>query len=158
MNAVDIVVLAALALGAVNGFRRGFIVQTATILGSLVALAVARAEYRPVRNALAQWAPHSPWLTAIAYLIVFLVVWSVIVGVAQLVRRVARLLLLGWADRFGGVVVGLLQSALVLELLLYLGKRLPNADLHRLIARSTLAPLFVDIIPFLDKLFPHLPR
>lgn len=158
MNAVDIVILAALVFGAVSGFRQGFIVEMATILGSIIALTAARIEYRPVRDFLAGMAPHSPWLTAIAYLIVFLVVWGVIVIVARIVRRLARLLLLGWADRFGGVIVGVLQGALVLELLLYLGKRVPSQELQTLVNHAKLAPIFLDVIPYLSKLFPTIPK
>ncbi|GAC1326775.1 MAG: hypothetical protein NVS2B16_09290 [Chloroflexota bacterium] len=158
MNAVDIVILVILAFGVIAGFRQGFILQSASILGSIVALTVARAEYTPVRDALMRVAPHSPWLTAIAYLIVFLVVWGAIVAAARIIRRLARLMLLGWADRIGGVLLGLLQSALVLEVLIYFGKRLPNSGLHLLLKQAAFAPFFLDVIPFLSKLFPHVPK
>ena len=65
--------------------------------------------------------------------------------------------MLGWADRFGGLLVGLLQSALVLELLLYLGQHWASHDVHRVLAQSSLAPMFVDMVPYLNKLFPHMP-
>jgi len=83
VNAVDIVILVILAFGVIAGFRQGFILQSASILGSIVALTVARAEYTPVRDALMRVAPHSPWLTAIADLLVFLVVWGAIVAAAR---------------------------------------------------------------------------
>jgi len=158
VNGIDVVILVVLLLGAVGGLRRGFILEIAMILGAIVALGVARAEYVSARHVLARGAPHSPWLTVIAYLIVFFVVWAVIIALARLARRSARFLMMGWVDRLGGLVVGILQSALLLELLLYLSKRIPGGELHHQIAHARLAPLFLDVVPYLDKLFPHVPK
>jgi len=157
MNIVDVVIVAGCVLGAVAGLRRGFIVEVANILGAFVAFGVARIWYKPVQHALHGVAPSSTWVTALSYLIVFLAVWGAINVVARLARRIARVAMLGWADRFGGLLVGLLQSALVLELLLYLGRHWASPDVHRVIAQSSLAPMFVDMIPYLNKLFPHMP-
>ena len=155
LNGIDIVILVVLAGNLVAGLSRGFIVEVATILGALVALAVAKAEYVPVRRLLAQVAPHSSWLTVIAYLAVFLVVWGLIIALARVGRRLARLFLMGGFDRLGGAIIGLLQGAILVELLLYLGKRVPNNSLHRSIAHATLAPTFLHLVPFITRLFPH---
>lgn len=157
MNAVDVVIVGVLVLATLGGFGQGFIVEVATILGAVAALAAAKLEYGVVRNLLELAVPHSRWVTAISYLAVFLVVWAVIITVARIVRRIARLLMLGFLDRLGGAVIGLLQGALVVELLLYLGQRVPNSDLHRLIKHSRLAPSFLHVVPYIDKLFPHVP-
>lgn len=168
MNVVDVGILVLLLLGAFAGFRQGFIVEAATIVGVVVALAVARLGYPAVRQLLQLSAPKSPWLTVIAYLIIFVVIWGVFVALARGVRRVARLLFLGTPDRLAGLVLGLLQAAIVVELLLYLSRRIPNHDLqlyfgqqvpnfhlHRLIAQSRLAPTFLQVVPYVDRLFPH---
>ncbi|MDQ2742786.1 MAG: CvpA family protein [Chloroflexota bacterium] len=155
MNAVDIIILLFLLFGFLTGLRRGFILEVATILGAVVALSVAKVEYAAVRHLLLQVAPKSSWLTVISYLIVFLVIWSVIVTLARLARKALRLLFLGFFDRLGGAVVGVLQAALIVELLLYLGKRVPNHALHHAINHSKLAPAFLQAIPYIDRLFPH---
>lgn len=143
--------------GLIVGFRRGFIMEVAVLMGAVIALAVAKLAYPDVRHQLAHVASKSPWLTAIAYLGVFLVVWSAIIMVARIVRKIAHLLMLGLFDRLGGAVLGVLQNALVLELLLYLGKRVPNHALHLAIKHSTLAPVFLRAVPLVDRLFPHVP-
>lgn len=158
MNGADVLILVVLVLGALQGLRQGFVIQLATIFGALIALGIARVEYHPVRQVLHGLAPHSPWLTVVSYLIVFLVVWAVIIVVARVLRRLMRLFLLGWMDRLGGMVVGILQGALLIELLLYLGKHLPNHELRHLTAHATLAPLFLDAVPYINKLFPSLPH
>ena len=158
MNAVDIGIIVILVVGALAGLRQGFIVEVAGILGALLAFAVARAEYKPVRHVLASFAPHSPWLTVISYMIVFLVVWGLVLTAARLVRHFARILRLGMLDRIGGAVVGLLQSALVLVLLLYVGKHAPNHALSHAVKQSTLAPTFLRLAPAIHQLFPSIPK
>lgn len=143
--------------GFVTGFRRGFIIEVAVILGAVVALAVAKLAYPDVRHQLSHVAPRSPWLSAIAYLGVFLIILSAIMILARAARRAARLLMLGMPDRLGGAVLGVLQSALLLDLLLYLGKRVPNHALKLAIKHSLLAPIFLRVVPLVDRLFPHMP-
>jgi uncharacterized membrane protein required for colicin V production len=157
LNAVDLIIIAGLLLGLGIGFRRGFIIEVAVILGAVIALAVAKLAYPDVRQQLAQVAARSPWLSAISYLGVFLIIWSAIMILARVVRRLAHLLRLGLLDRLGGAALGLLQNALVLELLLYLGKRVPSRALHVAINHSVLAPVFLRFVPLVDRLFPHVP-
>lgn len=151
------IIILGLVVGLITGFLRGFIIEVAVILGAVAALAVAKLAYPDVRHQLSHIVAKSPWLSAIAYLGVFLIVWSAIMILARVARRVARLLMLGLFDRIGGAVIGVLQSALLLELLLYLGKRVPNHALHHAIKHSLLAPAFLRVIPLVDRLFPHVP-
>lgn len=158
MNAVDIAIIVLLVSGAVLGFRRGLIMQVAAILGAVVALAVAKAEYGHGVALLQHVASNSRWLIVISYLVIFFIVWSAINFVARLVKMAAKLLLLGLYDRLLGALIGLLQSALIVELLLYLGKRSPGSTIHSAIKHSSWAPAFMQVVPLLDKLFPHIPR
>lgn len=158
MNGVDVVIIFILIFGALSGMRRGFIVMVASILGALLAFAVARVEYAPVRSFLASFAPHSPWLTIISYLIVFLVVWGLVLAAARMARRTAHMFMLGPLDRLGGFIIGALQSAIVLDLLLYLAKHASSKALASAIKHSTLAPTFLQLVPALHRLFPHIPQ
>lgn len=157
MTIIDLIIVVLLAAAAFAGFRQGFIVEAAGILGAVAALAIARLEYKDVRQVLASFAPQSSWLTVISYLLVFLVVWFAILLVARRLRWLIRLLRLGLPDRIAGAVVGFLQGALVVELLLYLGKRTPNDAIRRSIVHSVLAPTFLNLLPYLHHLFPHVP-
>lgn len=157
MNLVDVVIIVLLVAGIWTGFRRGLIMQVAALLGAFIALAVAKLEYRHVAHVIHLFASSSRWSTVIAYLLIFFVVWSLVTLIARLARMAARLLLLGMIDRLLGALLGMLQGALVIELLLYLGKRAPWHALHTAIAHSALAPAFISIIPFLNRFFPHVP-
>lgn len=158
MNLVDLAIIAILVLGTLAGLRQGFVVELAGILGALLAFAVARAEYRHVQSALESFASGSPWLSTVSYMIVFLAVWGVILIAARMVRMGLRIMMLGMLDRIGGAVVGLIQSALVLELLLYIGKHSPDAAVRSAVKHSSLAPPFLSLAPVVHHLFPNLPH
>jgi membrane protein required for colicin V production len=158
VTVVDLVILGILLLAAVGGFLRGFIMMVAGTLGAVAALAIAKLEYRDVRQILTGFAGHSPWLTVVAYLLVAVVVWAAIILVARKVRLVARLLFLGWLDRLGGAVFGFLQGLILVELLLYFGRNLHNKPLHHAVKHSLLGPVFAQAFPYVSHWFPHIPK
>lgn len=158
MNGLDFVLLAILALAAFGGFRQGFVLEVAGILGGVIALGVARVEYADVRATLARLLPHSPWLTVVAYLLVFLLVWGAIIIVARRIRSLVRLMMLGWLDRLGGTIIGLVQGALLVEVVLYFARRVPQTGVRQLAHHSTLAPIFLSVMPTFNHLFPYVPR
>lgn len=157
MNWVDLLIILVLVLGALKGLRQGFVVEVATILGFVLALIVARLGYTYVRP-LVSFLPTPQWRTAIAYLIVVAIVVAVVNAGARVARFGLRALFLGLLDRLAGALVGLLESALVVELLLYLARRLPNHNIRSGISHSRLAPSFVQVIPLIHRLFPHVPH
>lgn len=161
MNPVDIAIVILLAVGVVTGLRRGFVMEVAAIVGIGIGLAVARQDYAVVRRFLLQVAGPLPAssnpqiLTVVSYLIVFLIVWGAIILIAGRIRALLHLFMLGWLDRLAGAIVGLLQSAIVVQVLLRLAKRLPNHTLQQSIHHSHLAPSFVHLVPYLDRFLPH---
>jgi membrane protein required for colicin V production len=157
MNAVDLVIVAVLAIATIGGFLQGFVVQIATILGAVLALAIAQREYLNFRSLLVHVAPSSKWVTVIAYLVIFLFVWAAVILIARRLRSLVRLMMLGWMDRAAGAVIGLLQGVLLIELLIALGLRVANQSLHHAIRHSTLGPALQSVIPWVNQLFPHVP-
>jgi membrane protein required for colicin V production len=155
MNYFDFFVLASLILSTFSGFFTGFILQVASMLGALAALAVAKLEYADVRQMLLHVAPHSPWLTAFTYVGIFLVVWAAIILIARRLRGLVRRLKLGAVDRLGGAALGFLQGAVVVELVIYLSKRVQSGGLAAQVRHSVLAGAFEQIVPFLQGWFPH---
>lgn len=158
MNAVDVLMLILFAFTTFAGFRQGFIVELAGMVGAVAALGIARLEYADIRTILEQFAARSPWLTIVAYLLVFLVVWGAIIIVARKLRLLVRLMMLGWLDRLGGAVIGLVQGALLIALLLYFARRVPPTGIRHLANHAALAPIFLSVMPLLGHVFPHVPR
>lgn len=117
MPAVDLAMLAVLAISAGIGVWRGFIYEAASLLGWVVAYVGAQ-RFSPWLTA--QWALQgfSPELgrggAFLVMFIVILVVWAVL---ARLLRRVVHATPLQVPDRLGGAAFGLVRGALVLVVL-----------------------------------------
>jgi membrane protein required for colicin V production len=158
VNTLDLFIIAVLAVATFAGFRTGFIVQVAAMLGAIAALAVAQADYADVRRLLQQFAPRSPWLTVISYVGTFLVIWGAIILLARRLRWMVRRLLLGGVDRLGGAILGFLQGALVVELAIYLARRVQSAALASQVKHSALAGVFERASPWIQGIFPHVTR
>jgi membrane protein required for colicin V production len=156
MNVVDAVIIVLLAVAALSGFRLGLVFQVIAIVGAIVGLIAAKILYQVVRHILLLGLPNTTWVTAVSYLFIFLVVWAFFLLLARGPRFLVRLFMLGMADRLGGAVLGFLEGLIVVELLLYIGKRVPNHDIHHAITHSKLAPKLLDVLPFLHNLFPHM--
>ena len=122
MNILDIILAIVLAFGAVQGFRKGIIAQLCGVLGVLFGAWLA----------FNFGAKLGEWIGVelndiVAYVIVFLVA----VLVAGLFGRISAAVLkatgLGIINRLGGLLLSVVQYALILTLLLGLFERINSA-------------------------------
>jgi membrane protein required for colicin V production len=153
---LDVLIIVVIFAGTLAGFRLGFIVGLAGILGIALAFVVAKVAYGPVHTLLGTVLPHGRGLTAVSYLLIFVVVWWGVMSAARGGRFIVRLFLLGLLDRLAGAILGLIESIAVVELLLYVGKRLHVSTIQKMYVHSQLAPKFLHLLPFIDKFFPHI--
>ena len=161
MILVDVIIILILAGSVFAGMRVGLILEIAIVVGAMIGLAVARIAYPAVRHLLSALlhgtALHQPaQLTALSYVLIFVVVWVAVIVLARRVRFFARLAFLGCADRVGGGILGFVAGLMLVELYLYLGKRMPEGEIRAAIDHSSLAGPFLHALPFVDALFPHI--
>ncbi len=74
--------------------------------------------------------------------------------IAIMLKQVAAILLLGWADRLGGALFGLLKGLVVVEALLIAFVTF-DVGLDDAIEDSGLASVFLDAIPVLLLILPN---
>lgn len=119
LGAVDLTMLAVLAISAAVGLWRGFIFEAASLLGWVVAYFGAQ-RWSPALTAhatLEGWVPQA-WAgsvgAAASFALVFLGVMLVWMLGARLVRRLVQATPLALPDRLVGGVFGLLRGVVVL--------------------------------------------
>jgi membrane protein required for colicin V production len=121
LTTLDSVVLAILAIGAVRGFWIGLIREGFSIAALGGGLLAVRYGIAPVAGLLEQVSgggigpTASLWIAGIA---IGLAVVFVIGTVGKLLRKGARAVGLGWADRIGGAVIGAAEGALAAGVIL----------------------------------------
>lgn len=120
MNAIDVAILAVLAVLLGKGLWLGLIQECCGLIGLGLGTVLAIRFHAALATALPAWAGFPPWLaTAACFALLFLatLVFCVLLGI--LLSRVVKLVFLGGFNRVLGGLFGLVQGVVVLALALY---------------------------------------
>ena len=157
MNWLDIVIVIFLGITTITGLSRGLVKTIIPLVGIILGVVLAGHFYGSVADGLSTWF-HSPSQAKIAgFAIIFIVVVIVSLIIASLLSKLLSLLLLGWVDRLGGAVLGLVIGGLVCGTILTLITKPNFPGVEGTVQGSTLASFFVDhfniVLPILAKGF-----
>jgi uncharacterized membrane protein required for colicin V production len=119
MNWLDTAILAVVGLAALLGARTGFVGQVARLLalaaGLFGAIRLNDQVAPPLADALVD-AP--PWLAqALAYAVVFLVIYAGLLTVTLLLERAVKVVRMQWLNRLLGLALGAAKAGVLLGLL-----------------------------------------
>jgi membrane protein required for colicin V production len=149
MSAFDLLLLLALGVGAVKGFRRGLVLEVASllafVLGVIGGLALLNDAIPLVRNYVGE---AFGLLPLVSFLLVFaLIVWGVHL-VSSFIKTAVHLTPLGLLDNVGGAACGVLKWVLGLSLLLHgIGLAGLNLISPGLVAQSQVLPVVQQATP-----------
>lgn len=117
MNTLDIVFCVILGFLGIRGIFRGLVKEVASILGLVLGFVLANSYYTQLSPLLA---PHlgGPGLANLAaYLGIFLGTLTAVFLLASLIRKILKLIMLGWLDSIGGGALGLFKGALMCSII-----------------------------------------
>jgi membrane protein required for colicin V production len=153
MNLLDGILIGILAFTLVRGFMRGLIREVAAVLGILAGAVVAGHLHPVLAGPLRSHFPSLPYADLTAYGLIFLATWLAFVLLGLVASRLARTLLLGWADRLLGAFVGLFKGTLAsVVLITVLTLFLPSNS--QVLRRSLLRPYLQSASSHLVQLVP----
>lgn len=127
------IILIAITIGFIaSGYRRGFVMSMALVLGAVGGFAVAHSYSSSLGKAIAVVMPKYQGLAQlIAFFILFLVVARVLtyllVWLARLLKIVTSLPLIAWLNRVLGGILGFVESVIVIGSTIYI---LVTLNLH----------------------------
>ena len=150
MNWVDIVIIIYLVLSVITGFTQGLIRTLLSIIGLIVGILLASHFYKQLGNVLT-FISNKDWANIVAFIIILVVVMGIAALVAILLRSLIKAIMLGWVDRLGGAVVGLILGALSVSAFLAIIVKYTNTSV---ITESKLAGFFLDKFPIILKFMP----
>lgn len=119
MNLVDIIILIPVVWGAFRGFRNGFLIEMATLVGLVagIFLALIAADVAGrIMVALVDWNPIP--FKLLAFAIVFVLVVVVLKFLAKVIEHMLKAIHLNFINRLAGLLVGGLKLAFILSILL----------------------------------------
>jgi membrane protein required for colicin V production len=154
---INFVLLGVMALGAIAGATKGLARQVIERVGLVVSFFVAAviASWLAAKLSGLMSIPHSPALV-IAFLAVFVGGLVAFHFVAISAQRMVHTSLLGWLDRLGGALVGLLAAVLVASVATTIVFELPISDDFRSgLERSSVVAAVQPVAGWLlDAVFP----
>lgn len=152
MNWLDWALLAILAIAAVRGFFRGFVVELASLLGIVLGIWAASRYNEQV----AAWVGLGPDREVVSFAITFLAVIIVVHLLAKLITKAMDLAMLSLPNKVAGTVFGMVRSAFILSVLLNL--LLARTGGKELLSQSTVqgSVLYGPLRAFAPLLVPAL--
>ncbi len=154
MSWIDITILATMAWFTYAAFHAGMIREVITIFGAIFAVALAGLFYQELAEDVRVAVDDEEAARIIAFAMIFGATILASQLTALFLKQAASLLLLGLADSLGGAFIGFLKGFIFVEIALILGVTFESLGLRGVIEDSALAPIYLDILPFLRWILP----
>ena len=151
MNWLDIVITVVIAITVLLGLKMGIIKAVLSLAGVIVGVILAGRFYIPLSEQLTFIS--QPTLAKVAAFAIILIGVMVIAGVlAMLLKWAASVMMLGWVNRLGGAVFGLLLGAIACGALL--AAWVNFFGIAGMITESILASVLLNYFPLVLSLLP----
>ncbi len=117
MNPFDILILVILGYSLVRGLFRGLVKEVSSIVGVLGGFYAAYTYYDVLAGLLAGFINDKSYLNILSFLIIFCGVLIAVGVLGVIIKYLLNIAFLGWIDRIGGVVFGVLKGVLIVSVL-----------------------------------------
>lgn len=151
MNWVDIVLVIAIAVSVLIGVKKGVIGIALTLAGLVLGVFLAGRYYTPFSQYLS-FIPHASFAKVAAFAIIFIGVMVVAGVLARLLGKIASAVMMGWANRIGGGVLGGILGAIFCGA--FLAMWVKFLGMTQVIAESRIAPILLNQFPRVLALLP----
>jgi membrane protein required for colicin V production len=120
MSQIDIIFIIPLLWGAVMGFKKGLVLELASLVGLILGIygAIKFSDYTAEK--LAQYADITQeWSGLISFLVTFIAIVFGVFLLAKILNKALKLVALGTVNRILGLLFGTLKFALIVSIGLY---------------------------------------
>ncbi|HEV8283517.1 MAG TPA: CvpA family protein [Chitinophagaceae bacterium] len=164
---IDLIFLALMILALIQGYRRGLIVALFSFIAIIIGLAAALKLSTVVASHIGHATKISDkWLPIISFILVFIVALILIRLGARAIQKIAETVMLGWANRLGGILLYAAIYTTVFSIILFYLVQLKLIKPETIQASITYAfiqpwgPKAIDslavVLPFFKNMFVEL--
>ena len=153
MNWLDIAIVLIVAFFVTTAFSAGLIRELVTLVSAVVGIVVAGLFYDDLARDALVFIDNKDIADIVAFLVLLGAIYLAGQLIAIMLKQVTTILLLGWADRLGGALFGLLKGLVVVEVLLIAFVTF-DVGLDDAIEDSGLASVFLDAAAVLLIILP----
>ena len=148
LSLLDIFISLIVLYFLVSGYRKGFIRQTATIIGIVISAYMAFRFYLDLVEIMAGYIDLSPTiLQFISFSLIFIIFNVVIHLISDSLRSIFKKLYLEPADKAGGFIMGGIKGILIVYLIVLVLNEIPLTEVEAIIANSYLAERLLSLTP-----------
>jgi membrane protein required for colicin V production len=151
MNWLDIIILILLVVPALIGLKIGIIKAVLTVIGIIVGVVLAGRFYEPLADAMS-FISNEGVAKIVAFAIILVVVMIIAAVGAALIKKVVSAMLLGWVNRLGGAILGLVLGAIFCGALLSIWVKF--LGIGETVSESALANMLLDGFPMILAFLP----
>ncbi|MEN8247745.1 MAG: CvpA family protein [Bacteroidota bacterium] len=154
MSIIDIVILVPLIIGAIAGFRKGFIMEVVSLLALILAVIGAfHFLHWGITVLTENFQVSGKFLPFLAFVLIFVGIVIIVNTIGKLFKKIVDMVLLGGLDKIAGGLLGAIKWVFLLSVLIWMfqvfGLELPQ----HLRDGSFLYPFVVGIAPATVDLF-----
>ena len=163
---IDIITLLILIWAIMKGYGKGFIVAIASFFALYIGLAVALKFSVKVSEWFEGHGHNSKWLPFLSFIIVIIAVIILVRLGAMMLQKSMELLMMGWLNRIGGMLVYLLIFLSIYSNILFYAEKMGILSAEMMNESKTyflikplgpgLIELLGNLIPFFKGLFTQL--
>lgn len=144
MNWLDIVILAAIGVVALAGWRMGGVHVAVAAVGILAGIAIASRLHNRVTPLFSRFLDSENGAEIAAFISIFLLALVASLAFGAMVHALFRRLMLGWLDRAAGLGLGVVATFAIGSAVFSAIQSYPVLGLEDSIATSTLATFMAD--------------
>lgn len=136
MNILDFIIIALLALSAIEGFKKGFIASLTGLLALLLGVYAAMIFSEFMAAFISEtFSFYSRHLWIISLVVTFVLVVVVVNLIGKMVEKLTDMLLLGFINHILGIFFGILKGIFILSVLIFFMNHFHISD--RLVSKET---------------------
>jgi len=159
MHWLDIVIIVGSGILGFIGYRMGMLKLLALVVGVALGIVMGSRFNGEVADILSRWIDSEGTAKILAYAIILVLAIFVASIIAGLLRRVLKVLLLGWVDRLVGLALGVLAAFAIFSALLSFAQELSllglvGADIIEASSLGSFLASKFDIVLKATKLVP----
>ncbi len=157
MNYIDIVLGILLLLSAIGGFKKGLIVELATLAALILGIwGAIEFSYITSEFLVDNFDWNWDHLNTVSFIITFIVIVILVHIVAKTVTKLVETVMLGFVNKLAGLVFGFLKGAIILSIILIVFDKI-NEDVNILSEKTkTESRIYEPLKNFAPSIFPFI--
>ncbi|MEN8117556.1 MAG: CvpA family protein [Bacteroidota bacterium] len=157
MNYIDIILGILLILAAISGFKKGLIVELASLAALILGIWGA-IEFSDITSEflIENFDLQTEYLNIISFVVTFVVIVILVHVVGNVVNKLVETVMLGFINKLAGLVFGVLKSALILSIILVVFDKI-NEDVEIISKKAKEnSRMYEPIRSFAPSIFPFI--